>query len=214
MSMNYVLILIGACLIGIGTQAQEFKVDSMSLKNRPAFNFNVMDSVVKRRTELNHSNFTILLAWSAANIVQGSSSAGNLTGSKAYFHKMNAYFNTVNLAIAEYGLFRLHQTKNIHYSLAQNLKEQQKISSFLLLNTGLDVAYMTTGMYLQERGTNLKNDKTKGYGGSLILQGAFLLVFDLIQYFQHQQNSKLLNQYLGNLQLTTTHSGVGLVLPL
>jgi hypothetical protein len=200
--------------MGISGQAQYSKADTLSQKNNQTFHFNVLDSVAKRRNELNQTNLTVLLAWSAANIVQGSISAGNLTGSKQHFHKMNAYFNTVNLAIAGYGLYRLHQTKKIHYTLADNVKAQQKISSFLLLNTGLDVAYMTTGMYLQYRGTNLNNDQTKGYGSSLILQGAFLLVFDLIQYVQHQQNGKLLNQYLGNLQLTTTQNGVGLVVPL
>ncbi|MEQ1624539.1 MAG: hypothetical protein ABL870_07610 [Sediminibacterium sp.] len=212
--MKHLLIIMGACLLGIGTQAQDKKVDTLTYQLAPTFNFNVMDSVANRRNQLNQTNLSVLLAWSAANIVQGSISAGNLTGSKQHFHRMNAYFNTVNLAIAGYGLLRLHQTKKLHYTLADNVKAQQKISSLLLLNSGLDIAYMTTGVYLQERGNNLNNDQTKGYGSSLILQGAFLLVFDLIQYVQHQQNGKLLNQYLGNLQLTTTQNGVGLVVPL
>jgi len=204
----------GACLIGISTLAQDQLSDTLPKNNPPVFSFNVMDSVAKRRNELNQTNLTVLLAWSAANIVQGSISAGNLNGSKQHFHRMNAYFNTVNLAIAGYGLYRLQQTKKIHYTLADNVKAQQKISSLLLLNSGLDLAYMTTGMYLQEKGNTQNNDQTKGYGSSLILQGAFLLVFDLIQYVQHQQNGKLLNQYLGNLQITTTQNGVGLVVPL
>ncbi len=200
--------------MGISGQAQDQLLDTLPKNNPAIFNFNVMDSVAKRRNELNQTNLTVLLAWSAANMVQGSISAGNLTGSKQHFHRMNAYFNTVNLAIAGYGLFRLQQTKKIHYTVADNVKAQQKISSLLLLNTGLDVAYMTTGMYLQEKGNSQSNDQAKGYGSSLILQGAFLLVFDLIQYVQHHQNGKLLNQYLGNLQLTTTQNGVGLVVPL
>ena len=204
----------GACLIGISTLAQDQLSDTLPKNNPPVFSFNVMDSVAKRRNELNQTNLTVLLAWSAANIVQGSISAGNLNGSKQHFHRMNAYFNTVNLAIAGYGLYRLQQTKKIHYTLADNVKAQQKISSLLLLNSGLDLAYMTTGMYLQEKGNTQNYDQTKGYGSSLILQGAFLLVFDLIQYVQHQQNGKLLNQYLGNLQITTTQNGVGLVVPL
>jgi hypothetical protein len=170
--------------------------------------------VFNRRNELNQTNSTVLLAWSAANIIQGSISAGNITGSKHYFHQMNAYFNTVNLAMAGYGLFRVHQQKKLHYSLANHVNEQQKISSFLMLNTGLDIAYITTGLYLREKGSTSNNDQSIGYGGSLILQGAFLLVFDLVQYVQHQQNGKLLNQYLGNLQITTTQTGVGLVMPL
>lgn len=157
---------------------------------------------------------TVLLAWSAANIVQGSISAGNLLGSPHYFHQMNAYFNIVNLAVAGYGLFEVRNLMKKRISLYQNLRQQQKVESLLLLNSGLDLAYITTGLYLKERGTNHLNDKTKGYGGSLMLQGSFLLVFDIIQFVQHRQNGQLLNKYLGNLQLATTPNGVGLVMPL
>ena len=172
------------------------------------------DSVAIRRNILNKTNMTILLAWSGANIVQGSISAGNLEGSAHYFHQMNAYFNVINLAIAGYGLYEVRKQMHKKLSLYQNLHDQQKVESLLLLNSGLDLAYITTGMYLRERGTNHLNDQTKGYGGSLMLQGGFLLAFDHIQYIQHRQNGKLLYKYLGNLQLATTPNGVGLVLPL
>jgi len=174
----------------------------------------IPDSVANRRNQLNKTNMAVLLSWSAANIVQGSISAGNLQGSQHYFHQMNAYFNVVNLAIAGYGLYEVHNQMKKKLDLYQNLKQQQKVESFLLLNSGLDIAYITTGLYLQERGTNHFNDKTKGYGGSLMLQGSFLLVFDIIQYVEHRQNGQLLDKYLGNLQLASTPNGVGLVLPL
>lgn len=174
----------------------------------------IPDSVINRRNSLNQTNSTVLLAWAGANIVQGSISAGNLHGSDHYFHQMNAYWNTVNLALAGYGLYRVHQQKKKKYTLAESLKEQQREESLLLLNTGLDAAFISTGLFLKEKGVNTNNDQTQGYGGSLVLQGSFLLVFDLIQYFEHQQNGKLLNQYLGNWQLTPTATGVGLVLPL
>jgi hypothetical protein len=154
------------------------------------------------------------LAWSGANIVQGSISAGNLVGSAHYFHQMNAYFNVVNLAIAGYGLYEVRKQMNKKLNLYQNLRQQQKVESLLILNSGLDLAYLTTGLYLRERGTNHLNDQTKGYGGSLMLQGGFLLVFDIIQYVQHRQNGNLLNKYLSNLQMATTANGVGLVLAL
>jgi hypothetical protein len=174
----------------------------------------IPDSVAIRRNVLNKTNMTILLAWSGANIVQGSISAGNLVGSAHYFHQMNAYFNVVNLAIAGYGLYEVRKQMNKKLNLYQNLRQQQKVESLLILNSGLDLAYLTTGLYLRERGTNHLNDQTKGYGGSLMLQGGFLLVFDIIQYVQHRQNGNLLNKYLSNLQMATTANGVGLVLAL
>ena len=174
----------------------------------------IPDSVASRRTMLNKTNMTVLLAWSGANLVQGSISAGNLKGSPHYFHQMNAYFNIINLAIAGYGLYEVRKQLNKKLSLLQNLRQQQKIESLLLLNSGLDLSYITTGLYLRERGTNKLNEQTKGYGGSLILQGSFLLVFDLIQYIEHRQNGQLLNKYLGNLQFASTANGVGLIMPL
>lgn len=174
----------------------------------------IPDSVAAKRNMLNKTNMTILLAWSGANIVQGSISAGNLQGSPHYFHQMNVYFNIANLAIASYGLFELHRQMNKKLSLFQNLRQQQKIESLLLLNTGLDLSYISTGLYLRERGIQALNDKTKGYGGSLILQGSFLFVFDLIQYIEHRQNGQSMNKFLGNLQVAPTANGLGLVLPL
>jgi hypothetical protein len=201
-----------------GTFTKETKanllVDTLAKQSDTLKAISIKDSVASRRNVLNKTNMTILLAWSGANIVQGSISAGNLVGSAHYFHQMNVYFNVINLAIAGYGLYEVRKQMNKKLSLYQNLRQQQKVESLLLLNSGLDLAYITTGMYLRERGTNHMNDQTKGYGGSLMLQGGFLLAFDLIQYFQHRQNGKLLYKYLGNLQLATTSNGVGIVLPL
>jgi hypothetical protein len=190
------------------------KSDSTLVLTDSLQSVSIPDSVAFRRNMLNKTNMTILLAWSGANLVQGSISAGNLEGSPHYFHQMNAYFNIVNLAIAGYGLYEVRKQMNKKLSLYQNLRQQQKIESLLLLNSGLDLSYITTGLYLRERGTNKLNDQTKGYGGSLMLQGSFLLVFDIIQYLQHRQNGQLLNKYLGNLQLAPTSNGVALVLPL
>jgi hypothetical protein len=189
-------------------------LDSTSLKSDSVSTLSIPDSVAIKRNILNKTNMTILLAWSGANLVQGTISAGNLKGSPHYFHQMNAYFNIINLAIAGYGLYEVRKQMSKKLSLYQNLRQQQKIESLLLLNTGLDLTYITTGLYLRERGTNKLNDQTKGYGGSLMLQGSFLLVFDIIQYIEHRQNGQLLNKYLGNLQFATTANGVGLVLPL
>ena len=52
----------GACLIGIGAQAQDKKVDTLTYQLAPSFNFNVMDSVANRRNQLNQTNLSVLLA--------------------------------------------------------------------------------------------------------------------------------------------------------
>lgn len=171
---------------------------------------NIQDSIAFERIKLSKNNMFVLGAWAGANIIQGSISAGNATGSDHYFHQMNAYWNVANLALAGLGLWSAKKQLTKHYTLAENITEQHKIEKILLLNTGLDVAYMVTGLYLKEKGNRLNHEQPVGYGNSLLLQGGFLLVFDIIQYVNHRRNGKFMEQNMGNLQLGPTLNGVGL----
>ncbi|MFN9666429.1 MAG: DUF6992 family protein, partial [Bacteroidota bacterium] len=92
----------------------------------------------------------------------------------------------------------------------QMIQEQRALEKLLLLNTGLDVAYISTGLYLRERGLRLNSDRNKGFGNSLILQGSFLLVLDLVQYFTHQKNGKVLQDQVNKLQWNVGINGAGL----
>lgn len=165
------------------------------------------DSIARERINLNKTHSLILGAWATANIIQGSISASNLTGKDHYFHQMNVYWNTVNLALSGAGLLIARKQMNRHFTLADNIKEQNKVEKILLLNTGLDAAYIMTGVYLRERGIRLNKDQPEGYGNSLIFQGGFLLVFDIIQYAAHRKNGKLIDQSLDKWQLGITSSG-------
>lgn len=168
------------------------------------------DSLAIARVTLNKNNMWVLGAWAGANIIQGSISAGNATGSDHYLHQMNVYWNTVNLAIAGLGLWAAKkQLAGIH-TPERNLREQNQVEKMLLLNTGLDAAYIMTGLYLKERGNRLNRDQPSGYGSSLLIQGGFLLIFDIIQYAQHRRNGKLLEQNRANWQWGPTGNGVGL----
>ena len=153
---------------------------------------------------------TILAAWAGVNIIQGSISATNATGSDQSFFRMNAYWNLVNLGIAGYGLVMVRKELAKTCTFSENLLQQQKTERLLLLNSGLDLAYIATGLYLNEHGKRLNSDQSVGFGKSLVLQGAFLLVFDLVQYGNHRRNGKILEQQLGNLQLSTTANGIGI----
>ncbi|MCW3087367.1 MAG: hypothetical protein JWQ78_753 [Sediminibacterium sp.] len=165
------------------------------------------DSIALERTQLHKNNMLVLGAWAAANIIQGTISAGNAKGSDHFFHQMNAYWNTVNLALAGLGYLKATRDARRQYTMAANLTEQHKTEKFLLLNTGLDAAYIMTGLYLKEKNT----PQATGYGNSLLLQGGFLLVFDIIQYAEHRRNGKLLENNMGNWQLGSTMNGLGLV---
>lgn len=120
---------------------------------------------------------------------------------------MNVYWNTVNAAIAGIGFLQAKKALTKKITPQQNWLQQQKTEQFLLLNTGLDAAYITTGLYLREHGLRKNNDQTEGFGSSIILQGSFLFVLDVIQYLEHRQNGKRLSK----LCLEPANNGLGLV---
>ena len=89
--------------IGIKSFSQTSSTDLATVKIdtlRPKQDLVSLDSISKRRNQLNKTNMTILAAWAGVNIIQSSISAGNATGTDKAFFKMNAYWNTVNLALA------------------------------------------------------------------------------------------------------------------
>jgi hypothetical protein len=114
------------------------------------------------------------------------------------------------MGFAVYGLVGVRNELKRSISFNENLIAQQKTEKLLLLNTGLDLAYITTGLYLKERGARTNSESSTGIGNSLLLQGTFLLVFDLVQYGNHRKNGKLLEQQLGKWQLAATSNGIGI----
>ena len=67
---------------------------------------------------------------------------------------------------------------------------------------------------MKERGLRLANDRNTGYGNSLVIQGSFLLVLDLVQYFTHQKNGKAIEDQTRKLQWGVGSQGVGVSLRL
>ena len=100
-----------------------------------------------------------------------------------------------------------------NWTLSETVTEQHKIQKVLLFNTGLDLAYMATGVYLIERSKNdLENqDRWKGFGQGLILQGGFLFVFDIIQNQLHQKHGKKLSHFLENINVSVSPLGFSYV---
>lgn len=138
--------------------------------------------------ELNNIGMGVLGGWALANITMGAYGWSQHSGQEAYFHQMNLFWNTVNLGIAG---FALHSNLTSDYALlsGDELLNKQKISQRLfLINGGIDVAYVATGFFLKYLAPKYpKNEeRLRGYGNSVILQGSFLFVFDLVMYGLHR----------------------------
>ena len=177
----------------------------------PAFSQVKIQEINQKRIEINTTGMKILGGWALANIAFGSVSYFNSANKKKYFNQMNVMWNVVNLGLATAGYFGAKTDLNKQLNLAQSIHDQQKIEKILLLNTGLDIGYLATGLFLNERGKNKSSDRLKGYGQSLILQGAFLLIFDGTMYAIHQKNGIGFDKMLQNMSLNFDGKQVGVI---
>ncbi|OAV44490.1 hypothetical protein [Lewinella sp. 4G2] len=147
--------------------------------------------------------------WAVANIGTGLALRGGSEGATRRFHEMNALWNTVNLAIAGFGYYSYLQADPAGWDLATSMQKHQQFQKILLFNTGLDVGYVLGGLYLTERAKRpgVDTDQLKGYGNSIMLQGGFLFVFDLVNYVIATKLNGTLPLRLGG-----TADGLGLLL--
>lgn len=176
------------------------------------------DSLLKdfhlERMNINQSAMLVLGGWAVGNILVGTYSNFKASGEAKYFHQFNAMWNVVNLSIAAFGYFNAVNSDPASMTNLEILKDYNSLQSFLLLNAGLDAAYIMTGFYLKERAKNSSNaERLKGYGNSLLLQGGFLLLFDVTLYFIHQNNANI-NLYPHLESLLAGGVGVGMNLRL
>ena len=100
------------------------------------------------------------------------------------FHGTNAAWNTVNLGLAAAGAVSL--SRRPEESLAARQKRGDKLHRVLAINAGLDVGYMAVGGGAWAMGALDDSPQLVGIGSSLVLQGAFLLGFDLIYRSRHR----------------------------
>ncbi len=166
------------------------------------------DLLLLETERLDHQQQAMLAlgGWSIGNIALGLALRSRTGGSRRRFHEMNAIWNVVNLGIAGIGYLRLGDPVNSPLAAWQENIGFEKI---LLFNAGLDVGYVFGGLYLLERSRQPRadEDRLSGYGRSIILQGSFLFVFDLINYFVAQERDEGYQLILGGID-----TGVGMLL--
>ena len=150
--------------------------------------------------------------YALANIAVGSIAAGTTTGETKYFHRMNVYWNLFNLGIAGAGLVGSRKKNPDGETLGEAIKQHQNMKQVLLFNAGLDMAYIVGGAYLRERGENKpdKADQLRGYGRSVMVQGGFLLAFDVVNYLIFKNRGDTQQFRL----VSAGPMGVGMVLPI
>lgn len=158
----------------------------------------------------------VLGTWAVGNIIAGAIGSSKTTGQTKHFHQMNMYWNVINLSLAGFGLYEaLHANNDL--SLTASLQKQHKIEKIFLFNAALDLAYITGGFYMMERGkrsSNKNSVRLQGFGKSIVLQGAFLLLFDgaMVGIIHHK--GKGLYKMVDKVRVAATPQGVGIVVKL
>jgi hypothetical protein len=160
---------------------------------------------------INNIGMAILGTWALTNISIGAYGWNQQTGQRAYFHQMNLFWNTVNLTIAGIALYGNLTSDYGLLTGSELLDKQLKAQHLYLINGALDVGYIAAGSVLRYIAPRYpKNElRLSGYGNSVILQGSFLLVFDLVFYgLQRSHRTGFLDQ----LSVVPMHDAWGMIL--
>ncbi|MCM0042374.1 MAG: hypothetical protein NBV61_06370 [Algoriphagus sp.] len=151
------------------------------------------------RLDYNRCGMWILGSWALLNILIGALSAVLTRGQVQAFHQMNFYWNLVNLGIAGFGLWQANQI-SFPIFFWEVIRAQQQIEKILLFNTALDLVYMAIGFFLIEKGLRMEKERWIGFGKSILLQGAFLLLFDGILVGYQQELGMELMEWAKSIQ--------------
>ena len=147
-------------------------------------------------------------SYALANIAVSAVATGQTMGETNQFHRMNVYWNLVNLGIAGFGLLGARKQNPNTESLKDAVSRHSQMKKVLAINAGLDVVYVAGGAYLAGRTDNSETaDRNRGFGKAIIVQGGFLLVFDVVNYliFKHRDGQR-------DALIQATPNGIGLVL--
>jgi hypothetical protein len=137
------------------------------------------------RKQITKTGMLVLGSWAVGNMAVSGLMMTRTSGSQYYFHQMNVFWNVVNLGLAGFGYYNALQMDPAGVGVSSSVSEFYSLQKTLLFNAGLDIAYIAGGLYLLERAKNAENkpERLRGFGRSVILQGAFLLAFDTVLFF-------------------------------
>jgi len=193
---------------------KRFLIIIMALASYSVHAQDSLQTLNSNREHIKKTGMEVLGSWAIAHIALGTVESNNTTGSVKYYYQMDALWNIANLGAAISGYISAVNNAGKTPTPAECLKQQRKIENIFLINGGLDVAYIGTGIYLNHRGTSDNSSKLQGYGSSIIVQGAFLLLFDATMYTSEENNGNKLRRFLEKNPVIFDGKRLGMVLNL
>jgi len=147
------------------------------------------------RLGINSFGMGLLISWASVNILTGIPGWIFGKGTTRYFFQMNVFWNLVNLGLGLAGYLGAANADISLLTQGEITSAYHDMQNLYIMNAGLDVAYISIAFLLLERAKRILKWRhlLRGYGFSLIVQGGFLLIFDLIMFFVHKSHA---TQYL------------------
>jgi hypothetical protein len=178
-----------------------------------AFAQDSLKNFTTARINTTSSGMGVLMGWGALNLGTGAIGwANSTTPESRYFFKMNSIWGVVNFGTGLLSYGALQKERKKHYTAAETLREQERIQKVFLINGAFDIAYLGVGAYLKLAGDSRHSPIMKGYGESVLIQGAFLLIFDDLMYHAEKNNGSKLRHFLEKNPVTFTGRNVGIQL--
>ncbi len=141
----------------------------------------------EERMQERRSSEWALFGWGSANVVGGS--AMTLTGSGySDFGLMSLAWGAINMAIVTPSLFFSGRPDFDEVSFNEHVREELRYQRIVAINAGLNVSYMLSGAGMLHFGDT---SQIRQFGSSIIVQGAFLFIYDLVLL---RQSSRYLNR--------------------
>jgi len=168
----------------------------------------------QERLSRTRNSMWVLGSWGVANLAVGCIGLRRAQGEDRAFRQMNLAWGAVNLGLATAGWWTATHTDPATFDLYESVRQHHRLQKIFLFNAGLDLAYMTGGLWLKERAKTAvrRPERLRGFGRSLLIQGAFLFVFDLGAACYQQDLGKRLAPFLQNTSLGMTENGIGVTI--
>ncbi len=129
-----------------------------------------------------------LMVWSVASILTGIAVRRGNEFRRALGTQFIAW-GVIDAAIAAGGQFAAER-KQANATPQVEVAQAQQLRRLLWFNAALDILYVAGGVFLFR--SNPRNPTRKGHGAGIVVQGAFLLLFDFVHAlrtprFTHEQ---------------------------
>ena len=148
-------------------------------------------------------HLTVLAWWSIFNTIGGLFALvvlRDVSHKVSYnFWMMSCIWGIVNFAVTVALFNHTFYRKFRKGSSNRRFMIQNHVERIILLNIGIDVAYIFLGFWLREHSVNYLKSRPElwlGFGWSIVIQGHFLLILDITFYRLHRLNFRKAQDFL------------------